>query len=648
MNKDDSIRSSKDIFEKFRSSIMNVDPVAFCEKYMTLDGKPFRLRGNGYKPFVDIYRYIGIQSLSNKAIPIILVKGRQVGATTMGANLEMYWMGSGIFGRNGRPPMRVIHCFPQLDLATYYAKAKLNQTIARSVRIDDKNGKTTAYMEKLLDSTTKDSLYYKKFMDGNTASVDSIGIEGDRIRGRTYDCAIFDEVQDMHKRAISNTIKILAQSQYGKKGTGIQVYMGTPKAKDGVYYEMWEASTKAYFHLGCEACKETFPLYTPGSDDWEEIWLDEDDPECTRFDVDDRGYIVKCSHCGHTQDKRLAAERGEWKRTREFDDDKEDIKYVGFHINQLYMPIFNKKAIISQKPENNPLSDETSWNNEVLGEFFSGSDSTLTVDEIIRNCGDFDRTYVSRISNDSCKNGRNVYMGIDWGKKIDTSQLSKGDIKNNLTGGKSFSTLVVLQVEGPKLLSVKFATKLAKRDLQYKLDVVNQAMINYNVKCAVGDIGYGHEIMGELQQMYGRRFLASEASGAKIQGRIKFDENDFPMTIRFEKDVHIGEMFRLLKSGGIRFPLHSKTYEQIAWLMQHCCSMVSKPQMDRYGNERIRFCKGPTPNDGLMALINAYLAYKFDVTGGFRGKSKLFSEDPSNTRIGLAIGAVIPKMRLTG
>ena len=77
MNKDESIRSGKDIFEKFRSSLLNVDPVTFCERYLTLDGKPFRLRNNGYKPFVDIYRYIGIQSLSKKSKPIILVKGRQ-------------------------------------------------------------------------------------------------------------------------------------------------------------------------------------------------------------------------------------------------------------------------------------------------------------------------------------------------------------------------------------------------------------------------------------------------------------------------------------------------------------------------------------------------------------------------------------------
>ena len=29
------------------------------------------------------------------------------------------------------------------------------------------------------------------------------------------------------------------------------------------------------------------------------------------------------------------------------------------------------------------------------------------------------------------------------------------------------------------------------------------------------------------------------------------------------------------------------------------------------------YIKGPTPNDGLMALMYAYMAYKFDLTKGF-------------------------------
>ena len=61
---------------------------------------------------------------------------------------------------------------------------------------------------------------------------------------------------------------------------------------------MWQTSSQQYYYLGCEGCKEHFPLYTPGSDDWEDIWI--------------HTKIVKCPKCGHEQDKLAAQERGKW------------------------------------------------------------------------------------------------------------------------------------------------------------------------------------------------------------------------------------------------------------------------------------------------------------------------------------------------
>ena len=109
--------TDKDLFLKLKKDLLNLDPVYFCENYLLLDGKPFRLHGNGYKPFADIYSYIGIKALEPNSKPVIMVKGRQVGATTMASALEMYFMGSGIFGIGANPPIRIIDAFPQLELA---------------------------------------------------------------------------------------------------------------------------------------------------------------------------------------------------------------------------------------------------------------------------------------------------------------------------------------------------------------------------------------------------------------------------------------------------------------------------------------------------------------------------------------------------
>src|SRR5277367_6046366 len=122
----------KELFLKLKKQLMAYDPVIFCQENLTLDGEPFSLSGNGYKPFSDIYRYIGIKALEPNAKPVIMVKGRQVGATTMASALEMYFMGSGLFGDGFRPPIRVIHAFPQLELAAAYSKTKLNQMISQA------------------------------------------------------------------------------------------------------------------------------------------------------------------------------------------------------------------------------------------------------------------------------------------------------------------------------------------------------------------------------------------------------------------------------------------------------------------------------------------------------------------------------------
>lgn len=631
--KDNNTLNSNEIFEQLKNSILNLDPVVFCENYLTLDGERFKLRGNGYKPFVDIYRYIGLKALEKTSKPIILVKGRQVGATTMGANLEMYWMGCGLFGVHGRPPIRIMHCFPQLDLAAAYSKTKLNPVINSSLILD--NGKQSpgkkvkTFLQSLLSPDVENSLQYKEFKNGNHIWIESTGLNGDRIRGRTVDVMIYDEVQDMPKEALANAAKILSQAQYGPPGYGVQIFMGTPKGKDTVYYDMWQKSTQQYFHLRCEACDDYFPLYAPGTDDWEKTWLYE--------------FFVRCTKCGHIQDKRKAADRGKWIGRK----DEVDCDFIGFHINQIYMPNFTKKRITKEKPGVSAVNTERAWQNEVLGEFYSGSGVTITSDEIRALCGDTERKMRSRIMAGEQKL---VYMGADWGKKVDIDSIGKGEKKTQQ--GQSYSTIVIISVEGPELINIQFATKLKRNDMQYKIDVIDQAFLNYNVVRAVGDIGYAGDLTEILQKKYGDKFLASEAAGGKLLHKMKFNEDVFPQVITFDKNKLIEEMFSLFRKGCIRFPYGS--YEHIAWLVNHCTSMEVKPTMDRSGNINITYAKGGSPNDGFMALINAYLAFKFDVSSGFKNTKMLYSldelkfEDVSkkNTASSMgALGVYMPGMR---
>jgi hypothetical protein len=748
---------SEEVFNEFKSKILSIDPVAFAEKYLTLDGEPFRLHGNGYKPFADIYRYIGAKAVQKNSKPVILVKGRQVGATTMASVIESYFMASGLFGNNGRPPMRLIHCFPNLIHVFTYSKTKLSSLLNTSLMIPDPNkpGKMKPYMLAKLDSTSpaNDSQQFKQFEGGNFLRVESTGLAADRLRGGTVDCMLYDECfpyeqniqikngkisigklydmyasgkelpevltfneetenfeykkilkawkreprklieihledrkikctenhrfltmngwkradnliyedqikstkksilvigilktniedvvydievednhnflcinddkngivahncQDIPREALSNANKLLVQSKYGPPGDGIQVYFGTPKQRGSEYFKMWQASSQQYYYLGCEKCNEHFPLYTPGSNEWEKIWI--------------YGFIVKCPHCGHEQDKRQAAERGRWVATQA----EEDSKFVGYHINQFYMPNFTREKIDSEKPENHPINTERAYQNEVLGEFYSGVGFLLTPDEIQTKCGDMGRKMKARINpGDKVK----VYAGFDWGDKIESEENSNGK-------GKSYSCCVVLAENQTGILDIEFATILKQNNLDFKKQTVDEVFRRYSVELGVGDIGYANDLSELLQKEHGDKFLVSRSSG-NVRNHIKYDGDVFPKTIHFERDYHIAEVIDLLKRGLIRFPYGN--FEQISWLITHCCSMEIKTSTDRWGEISTRYVKGATPNDGFMALVNAYLAYKYSISEGFSLNKKSLLDKDKNNKI-LAITGFVPRM----
>lgn len=596
----------KESFDRIKSQLLMMDPVEFCERFLILEGQPFRLRGNGFKPFADIYRYVGIKALEPGSKGVIFVKGRQVGGTTMAGALECFFMGCGMFGQHNRPPMRIIHTFPILEQSSGYSKSKLSSLLNSSVPVpgsENKRGEIKSYMQSLIDSNheSSNSLSFKQFVGGNQLWIDATGADGDRLRGKTADMIFIDEFQDTPSDAVANILNMLKQSKYGEPGKGVRVFFGTPKKKGSDFYKLWAASSQQFYFLGCGSCKEHFPLYTPGSDAWEKIWI--------------HTFIVKCPHCGHEQNKNEAAERGKWVANKP----DAEATYVGFHINQLYMPHIPKEAIIAEKPGIHPTNTERVYQNEVLGEFYQGDSSPITVDEIDQACGEKGRKMRSRISPDE---NLKVFLGIDYGLKADLEQIA--DAKKKNTQGQSYTTAVIMSVKGPKLFSVEFAMKFKRNDTESKKILLEKLMRDYSVNLCIGDIGFSQEFSEMMHRAYGDRYLVSRAHNT-VNNKVKFTEDAFPKEIVFERDHFIGEIFELLKNGNIKFPYGD--YDKIGWLVQHCASMDLKPSISRYGDPTIHYVKGGEPNDGLMALLNAYIAYKFYATNGFKTKNPLVIEE---------------------
>lgn len=562
-------QKERDSFDQIKTSFLDFDPAFFIENNLTIDGSEFKIIGNGWKFMVDIYRYIGLQAVQKTGKPVVIKKGRQVGATMMAAALDLYFTNSGLFSK---PPIRILHAFPSLGQVKKFSQDKLEGLIRTSKNDIINKGK-------LSSGTAVDNLTMKQFENG-TLWVDSIGEDGDRVRGMTVDGLLIDEIQDCFPTAVGNATKILTAAKYGAVGQGVQVYFGTPKEKNSYFASIWDISDQRYYHLGCKNCKDTFPFYLPDDDRWKEIWIS--------------GHTIKCPLCSCEQTKIEAIELGKWVSSRP----TEECKFVGFHINQLYIPYFTKENIVNLMPENNPLQTERIFRNEVIGEFYSGAGLPITRAEIYEKCRDADRSFAKVIN----PRDKNVYLGADWGGKDDGSDSHVG---------QSYSCVVILSSRPDGTLLLEHTHKLRKQDSNYRKETIHEMYKRFGVKQGISDFFFGQSEVRDLSAHYGTRFLGAQGSGNLISP-LKFREDE--LIVSYNKDLLIEEIFDMFRKGKIRFPW--KSFEYIEWLIDHCTSMESS--IKTVGGQPVKtYTKGTTPNDGLMALMYAYMAWKFDLTKGF-------------------------------
>lgn len=577
------------LFNEIKDNFLNLDPARFVRNNLSIDGMEFNVMDNGWKFMSEIYRYIAHQATLKTGKPVVIKKGRQVGATMMAGALDLYFTNSGLFNK---PPIRVVHLFPALAQVKKFSQDKL-ESLIRTSKADFIN------KNKLDSANAVDNLTMKQFKTG-TLWVDSLGTDGDRIRGMTADVVFFDEFQDLMPQGIGNATKILTASKYGPVGKGVQVYFGTPKQKGSYFSTVWDMSDQRYYHLGCTNCKETYPFYLPEDDRWKKIWVSD--------------YTIQCPLCGHKQTKIEAIDAGRWVATR----DSKDAKFVGFHINQLYIPYFSKENILELMPENNPAQTERIWNNEVIGEFYSGYGMPITKADLYNLCRDEDRKFSNNIDGKV----KTTYLGVDWG--------GKNDNKDDL-GGQSYSCAVVLSAQPDGTLLVEHAHKLRKNNYDYKKDTINEMYRRFGIKRGVSDWFFGQDVVHDLQLRYGERFIGAQGSASLVKPlRYRKDE----LIVTYNKDLLIEEIFDLFRKGKIRFPW--KSYEYLEWLIEHCTSMEVKQKVVA-GNPLKTYVKGSGPNDGLMALMYAYMAYKFDLTEGFSIKpgfeKKITAPIPSIARV---------------
>lgn len=582
-----------DLFSDLKKELLKFDPVGFAENYLTVDGNPINLEG-GWSFWKDIYRYTSLATLKRDSKPLVVLKGRQVGCTNYALSMEMYFATSGVCGNKEKSPIRMVHCFPALSFVQKFAKEKLSNMIrtAKDNYIQkhlfgfDEDGKHTHE-----DSST---LFFKQFKNECRLMIESNANNAIRLQGSTSDYIAFDEVQHMYDSDIGNANRTLTASNYGSIGQGFQAYFGTPLSKGSYFHRIWESSDKRFYNLRCIECKEYFQLYEYESDNWEQIWVS--------------GNIICCPHCQKMQNKSDAISGGKWVITQPKTENGDEPRYVGYHISQLLIPYLTKEAIIKEKPGIHPTNTDRVWKNEILGEFYSGSNVPMTQDIIYQKCRELDRQLCFGVSDSNI----NTFMGIDWGAKVDGDESS---------GGKSFSTFVIVSVDGAGTFRILNAFKLRKNDLDHKKEVVSEMFRMFNIRIAVADLGFANDTVPEIQKNIGSKFIGC-MSNASLINPYKYDADD--LRLMCNSNIVLEEVFNLMRKGKILFPLAD--FEKISWLIEHCCSMEKETKVIN-GVITNRFTKGIGPNDGLQSIMYAYLAYKFYQTRGFSIKTYKISDN---------------------
>jgi len=610
MNNDNNI-SLGSLFATASTKMLDADPVYWSQNNIVLEGRQFNIsKGTGWEFLHEPYRYIGIEATSEWGRPVVLLKGRQVGATLMAEILSLFFIASGNFKN-----LHGLHGFPIVTQANRFSSSKFDPLVNDSQTIYDKRFTSESVGTGSLKPIGGWNASTKQFRDNCSLLIEGISVDGGRIRGASVNFAFFDEVQDMLAVARQNVRQSLKMASsphriFGPIGRGVEVNFGTPHEQDSNFDRaLWQNSDQRFYNLKCrnKSCGKTFPLYVYGSDSWKTVWV--------------KKFTVQCIHCGLLQDKRKCVDGGEWIPTNINTDCScgghlQDIKgmytcttcgatddstiYRGYHWNQLFIPMFTKEFILAQERELDPLVFKT----EVLGEFYSGSALPISYEEIYNRCAKDHSNICLPTFLLPTPAVREIALGIDWGGKV--SEAAPG-------GSWTVATVMSKDLTGtdPIPYKIEYCQKIPSQRMSEQIEIISEIIKGYGVNGTVVDIGFGHQQALELQLMYGDRVKSCYSSG-----NIKkpYDYNKKNQLITINKDVVIDEIHSLLRKGLIIFPYQNP--EETDWLMRHCASMRMK-HVELHGVTRKRFVKGTKPNDGLMAMMYAYISIKYRITSAF-------------------------------
>lgn len=576
----------KMLYNDLAGNLLDLDPIKFVERNLTVKGQLFKLTDCGRDYLHEIYRYIAFEATTPQALPVIIVKGRQVEMSTTATALTLYFMCS--------PRMQHItglHAFPQLKQAQRYSNKAFDSMVQDSV--DQSIYLKTRSKQKDKDGYKIQATYsvsQKDFIQGNTLYIEGASQEGDRLRNISLDFIMYDEIQDWTQEARDVVQEANSHSRLGPPGFGMEVMLGTPKDKKDDYYDLWKESDQRYYHLKCIYCGHFFPI------------------TLNNFET---GFMVRCRDregkgCLELQDKRKAIKGGKWIPSKTVGFNRR-----GYHVDQLLIPTITREAIDKKREDKSPRA----FANEVMGQFYSGMSEALSYKEVVQ---------VTSKQPDS-KNwsmppyvtDKFTWMGIDWGARV----AGEDD-----AGRGGYTVVTILSRHDNEKWKLEFAHRMETDNIDKQIEIINDYIRKYHVQYICADIGFGHAQVQRLQQQWGERCL-SVFSSQNMKKAYNYNSDTNMITI--DKSVVMEEFFDYLMQYRFCFPY--KEPDRIEWLAEHISNIeiVSK-QVG--GMVRKRYVKqsATRPVDGLMSLIYGFVAYQYSRTNKFSNMSARDQGDGRN------------------
>lgn len=332
------------------------------EKFLTIDGKPFRFDGRHYMKGIFDY----VPDFAEGCKNLIIVSSRQIGKSSSQAAKSA---ALGIL----YPSYKTLAVAPRYDQVVVFSQQRFNPMCLNS-----------ELMMKTFVNPNRNlwQVKAKQFTNGSFFNFRSCYLSADGARGISADHLMIDEIQDL----VPDSVPILESCQdHSPRDRRYNLYTGTPKSSANVLNLRYQDSCMFEWLVKCPKCRYS-------------------DNECDESIIAEDAY--RCVKCHGLLNPNL---QGRWVPRRPALLNKR----WGFKISQIMTQHKTWEDIVAKRDD--PNVSKAAYMNEVLGLPYDDGAMGITDEILQKACKDYHMIQPRDIKAQYADRGYRVYAGVDYG-----------------------------------------------------------------------------------------------------------------------------------------------------------------------------------------------------------------------------------------